>query len=30
VITQTIDWHWIFNVNVPIGVATVGKSVLSG
>lgn len=23
VITQTIDWHWIFYVNVPIGVATV-------
>jgi EmrB/QacA subfamily drug resistance transporter len=23
VITQSIDWHWIFFVNVPIGVATV-------
>jgi EmrB/QacA subfamily drug resistance transporter len=23
VITQTIDWHWIFFVNVPIGIATV-------
>jgi EmrB/QacA subfamily drug resistance transporter len=23
VITQTIDWHWIFFVNVPIGLATV-------
>jgi EmrB/QacA subfamily drug resistance transporter len=22
VITQTIDWHWIFFVNVPIGIAT--------
>ncbi|HVW18247.1 MAG TPA: MFS transporter [Solirubrobacteraceae bacterium] len=21
-ITQTIDWHWIFFVNIPIGVAT--------
>jgi EmrB/QacA subfamily drug resistance transporter len=23
VLTQTINWHWIFLVNVPIGVATV-------
>jgi EmrB/QacA subfamily drug resistance transporter len=23
VITQTIDWHWIFFINVPIGVFTV-------
>jgi EmrB/QacA subfamily drug resistance transporter len=23
VITQSIDWHWIFFVNVPIGIATV-------
>ena len=22
VITQAIDWHWIFFVNVPIGIAT--------
>ena len=22
VLTQAIDWHWIFFVNVPIGVAT--------
>src|ERR687898_420597 len=22
VLTQTINWHWIFFVNVPIGVAT--------
>ena len=23
VITQSIDWHWIFFVNIPIGIATV-------
>ena len=23
VITQSIDWHWIFFVNVPVGIATV-------
>ena len=22
VITQSIDWHWIFFVNIPIGIAT--------
>ena len=22
-ITQTIDWHWIFFINVPIGIATI-------
>ncbi len=23
VITQSIDWHWIFFINIPIGIATV-------
>jgi EmrB/QacA subfamily drug resistance transporter len=23
VLTQTLDWHWIFFVNVPIGIATI-------
>jgi EmrB/QacA subfamily drug resistance transporter len=26
VITQSIDWHWIFFINVPIGLATVWLS----
>jgi EmrB/QacA subfamily drug resistance transporter len=27
VLTQTLDWHWIFFVNVPIGIATVALAV---
>jgi EmrB/QacA subfamily drug resistance transporter len=27
VLTQTINWHWIFFINVPIGVATAGLAV---
>jgi len=23
VLTQSINWHWIFFVNIPIGIATV-------
>jgi EmrB/QacA subfamily drug resistance transporter len=26
VITQSIDWHWIFFINVPLGVATVAAA----
>src|ERR1700759_5334850 len=24
VLTQSVDWHWIFFINVPIGIATIG------
>ncbi len=28
ILTDTLDWHWIFLVNVPIGIAVVASSVV--
>ncbi len=30
VLTQAISWHWIFLVNLPIGVATFAAALLGG